>query len=306
LTRYLGAPIHNPEGGVIGTLCFLDRSSEALGQGDVEFLTILAARVSAEIARERHLEKALAVGRTHLEELQRANEGLVEANHLITQMIRTVAHELRNPLTRVATEVYLFREARSHAERIRCAEALESAVDRLMRLTNDLLDYSRLDADLTTRVSEPYDPAAILDGVLRTFRLEAEAKGLTLTLDVEAAPKRVLGDAMQVEQIVSNLVSNAVRCTDGGEVSVHVASAGDAWTIAVKDHGIGIPAEYREVIFEEFGGVNSVEHQARRGTGLGLAICRRLAEAMGGRISVRSEEGSGSVFTVTLPAGACS
>lgn len=289
---------------MIGTLCILDRSDQLLKQDDVEFLTILGARVSAEIARERHLEKTLSVGKAHVEELRRANEGLLEANRRIGRMIRTVAHELRNPLSRVATEAYLFRGARSHAERMRCAEGLEAAVERLMRLTNDLLDFSRLDADLTGTVSAPFDPAAVLEGVLRTFRVEANTKGLKLVLDVDGAPERVLGDAMRVEQIVSNLVSNALRCTDNGSVSVSVRADGEDWTIAVKDDGIGIPEEYSEVIFEEFGGVNSVEHQARKGTGLGLAICRRLAEAMGGSIRVHSEEGIGSTFTVTLPIGA--
>lgn len=304
LRRYLGVPIHDSQGVVIGTLCILDRSEQVIKQDDVEFLMILAARVSAEIARERHLERALAVGRAHVEELSRANEGLLEANRRITRMIRTVAHELRNPLTRVATEVYLFRGAASHRARMKCAEALESAVDRLMRLANDLLDYSRLDADLAATVSEPFCPSAVLDGVLRAFRVEAEAKGLSLELHAACAPERVVGDAMRVEQIVANLVSNALRCTDRGAVSVHVGAAGADWTIEVRDDGIGIPEASIETIFEEFGGVNTVEHQARRGTGLGLAICRRLAEAMGGGITVRSKEVKGSVFTVTLPIGA--
>ena len=303
LTRYLGVPIHGGDGDVIGTLCFVDRSEETVSQQDIDFLTILATRASAEIVRERHIQKTLAVSRAHLAELEQANEHLQEANRRITRMIRTVAHELRNPLSRAATEAYLFRTARSRTERLESADAIERAVDCLIRLTNDLLDYSIVDADPGAMVLEAFAPAAMVEGVFRSFRPDANAKGLDLALEAESAPCRVWGDAMRVEQIVANLVSNALRCTDAGGVRVRIASSKGYWTVVVDDDGIGIPADDCGLIFEEFSSINTVEHQARHGTGLGLAICRRLCAAMGGAINVVSEVGRGSTFTVTLPIG---
>lgn len=303
LTRYLGVPIHDVDGNVIGTLCFLDRSTEEVGQHDIDFLTILAMRVSAEIAREKYVEQTLAVSRAHLDDLEEANEHLYEANQRITRMIRTVAHELRNPLSRVATEAYLFRTARLRAERLESACAMEKAVDCLIRLTNDLLDYSKLDADPDAAVREAFDPVVVLEGVLRAFRNDAKARGLSLDLDAKSAPRRVWGDAMRVEQVVANLVSNALKCTDEGGIRVRIGANDGRWTVSVEDDGIGIPADDRTLIFGEFARVNTVEHQARHGTGLGLAICKRLCASMGGAIEVVSEVGHGSTFKVTLPIG---
>ena len=303
LTRYLGVSIHGEDGDIIGTLCFVDRSEETVGQQDIDFLTILATRVSAEIVRERHVEQTLAVSRAHLAELKQANEHLQEANQRITRMIRTVAHELRNPLSRAATEAYLFRTARSRMERLESVSAIERAVDCLIRLTSDLLDYSKLDADPGATVLEAFAPAAVLESVFRAFRTDAKAKGLALALEAKSAPCRVWGDAIRVEQIVANLMSNAIKCTDTGGVRVRIASSGGFWTVDVDDDGIGIPADDCALIFEEFVRVNTVEHQARHGTGLGLAICRRLCVAMGGTLNVVSEVGRGSTFTVTLPIG---
>jgi signal transduction histidine kinase len=146
-------------------------------------------------------------------------------------------------------------------------------------------------------------PRRVVTEAVETVRGLAQAKNIYLNVEVrDKLPEMVLGDANKVQQIVINLVGNAIKFTDHGGVTV-VARAADAnhWQISVADTGIGIPSEAQPIIFEPFRQADSSETRKHKGTGLGLTITRRLVTMMGGAIEVRSEVRHGSTFTVTLP-----
>lgn len=249
------------------------------------------------------LNTALTILNTDLE---KAKTDAEQANQLKSEFLANMSHELRTPLNAIIgyTQLQLSGmvgdisdKAKSFQER-----TLLNAKD-LLKLINDLLDVSKIEAGRMELLVQPFDLVALVNEVEEQNSVLASNKGLTFTVfKDEHLPHEIVGDATRIKQIMTNLLSNAIKFTNEGSVELHVEKASDnMWRINVKDTGIGIPPHLHEVIFDEFRQVEATVNKQEEGTGLGLAIVRRLVVMMGGYIRLQSEPGQGSTFTVLLP-----
>ncbi len=218
------------------------------------------------------------------------------------ELIGNVAHELRTPLTTIKGYMEALIDGIVPADTATFTLIHEEA-DRLSRLVHDLQDLSRLEESDAALHLRPARVADLVAGVVQKMRPQFEAEGITLTAAVPPALPRVRADYDRMQQVLLNLIANALYYTSaGGAVCIEAEEADGQVRIAVVDDGIGIPPEHLEHIFERFYRVDKSRSRAAGGSGIGLTIAKRLTEAHGGRIGVESEPGHGSRFTVTLPA----
>ncbi len=232
-----------------------------------------------------------------------------EANQLKSRFLSTVSHELRTPLNLVVglSSILLHEEDESGATLppalLADLERIYANAQHLGALINDVLDLAGSEAGHLSLLEEPVDLGQLLHSAAKTGRHLAAAKGLAWRDDLPPAGPWVWGDRTRLQQVALNLISNAVKYTPQGEVSLALALLGDAVTVTVADTGIGIPGAEQAQIFAEFRRTARSIALGYRGLGLGLAICKRLIELHGGAIAVSSAgiEGAGSAFSFTLP-----
>ena len=181
-------------------------------------------------------------------------------------------------------------------------ERIEASSVFMLRLVNDLLDLSRIEAGALELELRPTDLAELVGNNVVLNRMLAEQRGITLDLAADAGMPRALVDRGKLEQVLNNLVSNALKYSESGTcVSVAVGFDAEGFTLAVADQGQGIPADERDRLFEPFSTTSVQAAVGEKCTGLGLAIVRRIVDGHGGSIAVDSEVGVGSTFTVRLP-----
>jgi two-component system sensor histidine kinase VicK len=224
---------------------------------------------------------------------------LAEADARERSFLMRVSHELRTPLTAIRGHVEAMREglADDPAARKASLAVIRAEVDRLVRLVGDLLDLARLDADRFTLTEEEVELRRLLEQAYRSRSEEARRRGIDYERVFEADPV-IHTDGDRVLQIVSNLLDNAFTWTpDGGRIALGLTSANGTVAVSVADTGPGITPDEQERIFRPFYSRNGAG-----GVGLGLAIARELAHALGGELSLESQEGEGTRFELTLPA----
>ena len=251
-----------------------------------------------------HIGTAIGNARAYEEERKRA-ETLAELDRAKTAFFSNVSHEFRTPLTLLlgpAEEALSDPQTTEH-QRERLGLIHRHAL-RLQRLVNTLLDFSRIEAGRVDVAFEPTDLDAYTRELASGFRSAIERAGLELVLEPSARPEPVYVDREMWEKIVLNLLSNAFKHTFDGRISVSIAFDDDAATLSVSDTGVGIPAAQLPHVFERFHRVPSARSRTHEGTGIGLALVQELTRIHGGHVGVTSEEGKGTVFTVTIPLGA--
>ena len=247
-------------------------------------------------------------------ELEAARDAALDGSRAKSEFLANVSHEIRTPMNVIIGYTDMLLETGLSETQHDCLERVRVSTVALLRLMNDILDLSKVEAGKLTLESLAFDPRAVVDEVVRTLGLRAAEKGLALSVDVAPdVPPTVLGDPTRLRQVVLNLLSNAVKFTDTGHVAVRVTRERDgaggpaSLHVAVADTGIGISPDRRAVIFDAFTQADGSMTRRYGGTGLGLAIAAQLVRLMKGRIWVESEVGVGSTFHVTLPlAGAAS
>lgn len=244
-------------------------------------------------------------------QFQRAVEAKREAalaGEARTRFLATMSHEIRTPLHAVMGLLELASDEPDEANVRRFVKHARESSLLLMAEVNDILDFTRLDAVGVELVREPFDAAEALRSIARTFAPQADEKEISFFVRVPASGV-VIGDEKRFKQIVSNLVSNALKFTGSGSVAIDAQfqnqNEGLKIIVAVTDTGIGIPPDRLESIFDPFSQVDATTARRFGGSGLGLAIARKLVEAMNGSLSVSSQEGQGSRFeiAVVLPRG---
>ena len=221
-----------------------------------------------------------------------------------SQLIATVSHELKNPLTSIVGHLEMLEQVPElDPLALSSLAAMDRASGRLSRVINDLLLLSRVDDPTTPVVAVPVDLHAVLDDVLDVNAVSAHHKELTIRVAAPEGPVCALGDRDELDRICANLVSNAIKYTPAGRsITVTLDRMGDRVMLAVADEGIGISTEDQDQLFSEFFRSANPEAYSQPGTGLGLAIVQRIVHRHGGWITVDSELGKGSTFTVDLPA----
>lgn len=236
------------------------------------------------------------------DELSSTNSELEKALGAKTRFLATTSHEIRTPLNGILgmTEVMLHDTALPEAQRERI-RIVHDAGATMKALVDDILDVAKIETGKLTIDSETVELRPLLEGVARLWSGQAQTKGLEVSLDLADCPERILGDTRRLRQIVFNLMSNAVKFTERGFVTLSAACGPGELRLSVSDSGIGIPDDEIEAIFKSFHQVDGAVTRRFGGTGLGLAICRDLARAMGGEVRVESAPGIGSTFTVVLP-----
>ena len=260
-----------------------------------------------------HLEEQTHVLELQKQDLATAKVDLTEkadelerSNRYKSEFLANMSHELRTPLNSSLILAKLLadnKDGNLTAEQVKFAQTISSAGNDLLTLINDILDLSKIEAGKVEIASDSVRIDRTIQALAKSVQPLAEQKSLGFTSLVEpGTPGQIQTDGQRLAQILRNLMSNAIKFTDRGEVSLRVYSSGEGIvSFAVRDTGIGIPPEQQSIIFEAFRQADGSTHRKYGGTGLGLSISRDLARLLGGDISVQSGAGQGSVFTLTLP-----
>jgi signal transduction histidine kinase len=264
-------------------------------------------------AQNKELVRVLAELTESRRELEQANRDLQDANDKLKQVdvmksrfISTIAHEVRTPLNAITGLVSLLGRNRNEplsAQQRETVERLEKSTNLLIRLVNDLLDLSRLQARRMQIKVQPFDAEDLIDSICNGLKQTAADKGVDLRCVIEPGLPRIMSDPTKVAQVITNFASNAIKFTPpGGVVTVQAGAENEEiWRVEVVDSGMGIAEDQIPLIFEEFRQVNTSNPNHSGGTGLGLPISKRLTELLGGRIKVTSAVGLGSTFTAIWP-----
>jgi two-component system sensor histidine kinase VicK len=226
-------------------------------------------------------------------------------NQARRDFVANVSHELRTPLTTIKSYIDAVREeGLDEPTRARFLDVIAHEVDRMVRLTHDLLQLSGLETRSRSIHRAPVELSAWLTQCVERFRMHAESIGVDLTLEMDG-PVVVEGDRDLLDRVIDNLLGNALKyTTSGGRVAVRLRTEEGSARIEVSDTGIGIPAEDLPHVFERFYRVDKARSRRMGGSGLGLALAREITEWHGGTIRIESEVGRGTTVIVTLPATA--
>ncbi|MEO7734159.1 MAG: response regulator, partial [Kofleriaceae bacterium] len=239
------------------------------------------------------------------DELARAGAELQRSNEVKSQFLANMSHELRTPLNSSLILAKLLsdnREGNLNAEQIRFAQTIYAAGNDLLTLINDILDLSKIEAGMLDVRPEPIALPRLLEELGRTFQPLAAQKGITLALRLaDGAPETIETDPTRLAQVLKNLMSNALKFTERGEVELAISGGDGQLHFAVRDSGIGIARDQHDLIFEAFRQADGASNRKFGGTGLGLSISRDLARLLGGDLRVESAPGQGSTFTLSLP-----
>ncbi len=239
------------------------------------------------------------------EELTQAKEKAEQASEAKSRFLATMSHEIRTPMNVVTGLATVLAKSPLNEDQQKIVETLRTNADLLLKLINDLLDISRIEDDRIALEVIAFEPGELLTDIRTMFEPDIKRKGLHLEITDRTGGVALMGDRTRLQQVLMNLVSNALKFTDSGEISLTAeteASGSDETTLrlSVHDTGIGIPEDKLPLIFDKFTQADETITRRYGGSGLGLSIARSLVELMGGNISVESRAGNGSEFRVVL------
>ncbi len=257
-------------------------------EGRVEFLST--------VARNRTSEKLLE------EELAEARDAAIYETNMKSEFLAHMSHEIRTPMNGIVGIAELLSGTRLDEEQQDYVKSIANSADALLTIINDILDFSKIEAGKLEFENKRFDLRETAESVLDLFALQAYQKRIELSLLLHRdVPSHINGDAGRLRQVLTNLVGNAVKFTNDGEVAARISIHDGRLKFSVRDTGIGIPEADQSVLFTAFGQAHATMARKFGGTGLGLAISKQLVTLMGGEIGFKSEQGVGSDFFFTVP-----
>jgi PAS domain S-box-containing protein len=291
-----------------GSVRWVEVTASAFHESDDQFAELLG--VTRDISERKQAELALRNTNIELQQATARSQEMAEranvASAAKSEFLATMSHEIRTPMNAVIGMTGLLLDTPLNDEQYRYAETIRTSGSELLSLLNNILDFSRIEAGKIDLVSVNFDLPSLLEEFAIPFAARAQTKGLTLQCEVgRNVPLRVCGDPGRLRQILTNLVGNAVKFTERGEICVQTDLLERTETdfllrFTVRDTGIGFSPEHRQKLFQKFSQADASTTRRFGGTGLGLAIAKELAELMGGDIGVNSQVGRGSEFWITV------
>ncbi|XWX03099.1 ATP-binding protein [Aggregatilineales bacterium SYSU G02658] len=287
---------------IVGNLTHMTAVSREFAKGNLEARVTIANNDELGVLGEA-LNKAAANEQRYILELENARRQAEDATRMKDLFLATMSHELRTPLNAMIGFLHLMIYSdQLDEDNTYMAERSLANTQRLLTLINNILDLSRIATGGLQIVPAPLQIRYMIAGLYNDLKMLAHDKGLRLALDVDhALPETINHDETRLSQIITNLVGNAIKFTERGEVTLQVKQQEDKLMIRVSDTGIGIPKAKLGLIFDDFFQVDASSTRQQQGAGLGLAIVKRLVMLMDGKINVESKVGVGSTFTVELP-----
>jgi signal transduction histidine kinase len=296
LASCLGVPMFF-KGRVLGVLSVYTRTPHEFSDEEVRLLTTLASQAAIAIENSRLYEQA----KRQATELERAYERQADFTAMIV-------HDLRSPLMNICGTAELMEQGffgEVNEEQKKWLQRLQSNGKNLVNLISDFLDLSKLESGRLELNREEIDLRGLIDSTLENFQIMAKSKKIALQRKLSPALPAVRADARRLDQVLSNLVSNAIKFTSaGGSIEVGAAAQDGAARVWVKDTGVGIAPGEIATLFDKYRQSMSGKCSDQKGTGLGLVICKMIVEAHGGKIWAESEPGKGATFSFSLPLGA--
>ena len=283
----------------------LEREKSARKQAEqlLESKSLELYRTNQELRALTHSLEATIATRT--QELIEARDQALAASRAKSAFLAAMSHEIRTPMNGILGMASLLQDSSLNAHQQQQLHAILQSAQSLLGIINDILDISRLDADKLELLNTDFALADVLPSLLESLGVIAAQKQLELFCIVDRnVPALLHGDVLRFRQILMNLLGNAIKFTQQGQVVVRIQctqTQPPALAVQVEDTGIGIPAEKHATLFHAFSQINPDDQYNHSGTGLGLAICRKLVTLMGGTIGVRSEQGQGTTFWFEVP-----
>ncbi len=237
-------------------------------------------------------------------QLRETNAQIARASQYKSEFLAKMSHQLRTPLTAIIGFCEVLKtgmDGELNPDQAADVRQIDTSGQILLELVNDILDLAKIEAGKIVISRQEVDLSSVADQVISTLYQAAESKALKLASEISPAAKTVMADPTSVREILTNLVSNAVKFTPAGSITIRTMAVGPMAEISVIDTGIGMAQDVHDRIFEEFRQADDTISRTYGGTGLGLSIARKLVELQGGRIGVESQPGKGSRFWFTLP-----
>ncbi|MGB8357925.1 MAG: PAS domain S-box protein [Bacteroidales bacterium] len=292
---WMGVPLKMDDE-VIGAICLQDyKKIDAFNNDDLQVFEFIANQIVLTLQRRRMLDNLIT-----------ARKRAEEAAFSKQQFMSTMSHEIRTPLNEVIGITNLLYQGNPREDQMEYINTLRFSANHLLTLVNDILDYNKMEAGKIVFEKTEFDLVSMLEDIKRSYSHRAKEKGISFNVEKSAdLPVSLIGDPVRLNQIISNLLSNAMKFTDTGGVTLK-ASVKERQNnraileFSVTDTGIGIASEKLEEIFESYAQASADTTRKYGGTGLGLAICKRLVDLQGGTISVVSEPDKGSIFRFSI------
>jgi signal transduction histidine kinase/CheY-like chemotaxis protein len=299
---YAGTPLTTPDDYNIGTLCVIDKKARTLNEKQKFALEIMARIVMKELELRKSLNEQTKIEK----QLRDAKQAAEDANAAKSEFLSIVSHEIRTPLNAILGISYLLLEEEPKPDQIENLSTLKVSTESLLNLVNDLLDFSKIEAGKLILEKTRFSLHETMENIVKILSVKASDKGVDLNFNYDNdLPIKFIGDPTRLSQIITNLLSNALKFTNKGEVlltlkQIETSSSKAKIQFSVKDTGIGLTRQQGERIFESFTQAEGETTRKYGGTGLGLSITKKLINIMGSEIYVASEVGQGSNFFFTL------
>jgi len=292
---WMGVPL-KADNNIIGAICMQDYHDEnKFSKEDLNLLELIANQIAVSIQKRKMLDN-LVIAREKAEKAALSKQAFMS----------TLSHEIRTPLNDFIGISNLLLQTNPNPEQLELIKTLRFSANHLLTLVNDVLDYSKMESGKITFEQIQFNLNSFLDEIKRSYSFRAKEKNLTFNVIKNSnVPDEVIGDQIRLNQILSNLLSNAFKFTSEGSITITISEkerTGNRSTLEfrVSDTGIGIPADKQDILFDSFTQASADTARRFGGTGLGLAICKKLVELQGGNIYVESEPGKGSNFIFSL------